>query len=144
MAGFKREIAIDASARDIVAFSLDPKNAAIVAGGDTEMVQLDPGPLRVGTRFRETRIMHGKPHTTDLELIAFDPEAGFTMRSVQEGIQVTYSYEIRAADRGSCVTLRCEVEGRGVKRLLAPVVAAFMAKMDGDQLHRLRAAMQGG
>lgn len=141
MAGYRREIFIDASARDIVAFSIDPKNASRVAAGVTEMVQLDAGPMRPGMRFRETRVVGGKQHTTDMALVAFDPETGFVMRSETSGIEVTYTYEVRTLDRGSRVALRCEVRGRGLKRLVAPLVAAAMSRMDGDQLDRLRAAM---
>jgi hypothetical protein len=144
MAGYQREIFIEASARDIVAFTVDPKNASRVASGVTEMVQLDAGPVRPGTRFRETRVVHGKPHTTDMALVAFDPESGFVMRAETSGIEVTYTYEVSALDGGSRVALRCEVRGRGLKRLVAPLVAMEMAKMDGDQLERLRAAMLGG
>lgn len=39
------------------------------------------------------------------------------------------------------MTRSCEVTGRGVKRLMAPLVAAVMKREDGDHLERLRDAM---
>src|SRR5690242_17115921 len=101
MPGYQREIVIQAKPSDVVAFVLDPKTAPAVIEGVTEMVKLDDGPVGVGTRFRETRVMQGKPHTAEMEVVAFHPEAGYTIRSQVSGIEVTYRYDVRPHDGGS-------------------------------------------
>lgn len=42
---------------------------------------LTDGPIGVGTRFRETRIMFGKPSTEEMEITAFDPPHSFVLES---------------------------------------------------------------
>src|SRR5438046_1974470 len=47
--------------------------------GTQRVEKLTPGPVGVGTRFKETRVMFGKEATEEMTFTAFDPGRGYTL-----------------------------------------------------------------
>ncbi|MET0842341.1 MAG: SRPBCC family protein, partial [Mycetocola sp.] len=73
MAGFTRSEWISRSPHEVFTFITDPDNASRVVQSVTSMVRITEGPIRVGTRYRETRLMQGKEHHAELEVVAYEP-----------------------------------------------------------------------
>lgn len=59
----------------------------------TRMEVLTDGPIRTGTRFRETRVMFKKEHTEEMEIIEFTPHHSYTVRCDSCGAR--YETQIR-------------------------------------------------
>jgi hypothetical protein len=91
----------------------------------TKVEMLTPGPVGVGTRFREWR---GR-HAVDMEIAAWSPPRGYSLRGYAMGTEFTS--EIRCVPDGSGTRLEMEIQVRpqtlGAK-FLTPLLA-LMSKM---------------
>jgi hypothetical protein len=77
---------------------------------------LTPGPVRVGTRFRETREMFGRLATEEMEFTAIELPRSFTLEAHSHGMH--YISRRRCDPDGSGTRLALEFSGRA-ERLLA-------------------------
>ena len=142
MPGFEMSEFIHRSPQEVFDFISASENAPKVVPSVTSMVKLTEGPVRVGTRYRETRLMKGEEHQTELEIVEYEPVQKYAMKNETDGIETVYRYTFRPEEGGTRVNLVCEVKGSGAKKLIAPVVVSVLKKEDGDHLQRLKQAME--
>lgn len=142
MAGFELNEWIARTPKEVFDFISDSKNAPKVVRSVTGMVKLTEGPIRVGTRYRESRMMNGKEHHAELEVVAYEPTQTYAMKNVTSGIETIYHYNFRPEGDGTRVILTCEVKAGGLKRLMLPMVVSILKKEDGDHLKMLRQALE--
>ena len=64
---------------EVFARFTDLSTAAERIKGIEELEVLTEGPIRVGTRFRETRIMFRRPATEEMEITAFEKDEMYTI-----------------------------------------------------------------
>ena len=143
MPGFEMSEFILRSPQEVFDFISASENAPTVVPSVTSMVKLTEGPVRVGTRFRETRLMKGEEHQTELEIVEYEPVQKYAMKNETDGIETIYQYTFRPEEDGTRVDLVCEVKGSGAKKLIVPVVVSVLKKEDGDHLQRLKQALEG-
>jgi hypothetical protein len=73
---------------------------------------LNPGPVAVGTKFRETRTMFGRTATEEMTVAVLDPPRRFDVTAESRGTRYRAIHEITAAPGGS--RLRLVFEGTAV------------------------------
>ncbi|MBW7904147.1 MAG: SRPBCC family protein [Phycisphaerae bacterium] len=98
---------INAPPEAVFAVASDFPNAAQRIRGISKMEMLTPGPVGVGTRFRETRVMFGREATETMEVVAFQPGRSYTLRASNCGCEYRTVVSVRpaaAGDGGSEVT----------------------------------------
>src|SRR5687767_3590322 len=117
-------------------------NAPKIVSSVTSMVKLTEGPVRVGTRYRETRLMHGKEQQAELEIVEFEPTGKYAMQNVTEGIEIVYRYNFQPERDGTRIDLVCELKAKGIKKLMLPLVASILKKEDGDHLQKVKKVME--
>src|SRR3954470_7624137 len=66
---------------------------------------LTPGPVGVGTRFKETRVMFGKEATETMEFAAFDPPDGYTLVANSCGCRYEITHECRPEAGGTAAAV---------------------------------------
>ncbi|MCC7117612.1 MAG: SRPBCC family protein [Anaerolineales bacterium] len=142
MAGFKMNESITRSPKEVFDFIAVSDNAPKVVSSVTGMVKLTEGPVGVGTRYRETRLINGKEHHAELEVVAFQPNQSYAMKNVTDGIETIYRYNFQPESSGTRVELVCEVRAGGFKKLMLPLVVSILKKEDGDHLQRLKRAIE--
>ena len=142
MAGFKMSEWISRPPQEVFDFITTSDNAPKVVQSVKSMVKLTEGPVGVGTRYRETRMMNGKEQHAELEVVAYEPNQKYAMRNVTEGIETVYQYTFHPEANGTRVDLVCEVKAGGVKKLMLPLVVSVLKKEDGDHLQRLKTALE--
>lgn len=142
MSGFEMNEWIARTPKEVFDFITASENAPKVTSSIVSMVKLTEGPVRVGTRYRETRLMNGKEHSTELEVAAYEPDQRYAMKNLTEGIETIYHYSFKPEKEGTRIELVCEVKATGLKKLMVPVVASILKKEDGDHLQRLKQAME--
>lgn len=142
MSGFKMNEWIARPPKEVFDFITDSNNAPRVVSSVHSMVKLTEGPVRVGTRYRETRSVNGKEHHAELEVVAFEPNQTYAMKNVTEGIETVYRYRFQTESNGTRVNLDCEVRADGLKKLMLPMVVSILKKEDGDHLQRLKKAIE--
>ena len=144
MAGFMLSEWVNQAPEAVMAFAVDPANASKVMKDVVKMEQVSPGPLQVGTIYQETRMMNGRPTTTDLKVIAYDEATGkYSVTTEQSGLTATYHYTFRPEKNGTRINLVCETQGKGLKKLMSPLFAQILKKEDGQHLQNLKAAIEG-
>lgn len=142
MAGFKMTEWISHPPQKVFDFITTPDNAPKVVQSVKSMVKLTEGPVRVGTRYRETRLMRGKEEQAELEVVAHEPAQNYAVKNVTEGIETVYQYIFHPEANGTRVDLVCEVKAGGLKKLLIPLVVSELKKEDGDHLQRLKRVLE--
>jgi hypothetical protein len=73
---------------------------------------LTPGPLAIGTRFRETRTMFGRTATEEMTVAALDPPRRFDLTAENHGTRYLARHDIEPTPSGS--RLRLVFEGEAV------------------------------
>ena len=142
MAGFEMSEWISRSPKEVFDFITSSDNAPKVVPSVKSMVKLTEGHVRVGTRYRETRLMNGKEQHAELEVVAYEPDQKYAMKNVTEGIETVYRYTFHPEADGTRVDLVCEVKAGGLKKLVLPMVASILKKEDGDHLQRVKQVLE--
>ena len=96
----------------------DLEHAAEHVSGIKKLELLTDGPVGLGTRFRETRMMFKKEATEEMEITAFDPGRSYTVECESCGCH--YSTEIRCEPQGAGTEVTMDMHYRPL---------TFMAKM---------------
>ena len=96
----------------------------------TKMNVLTEGPVRKGTRFRETRLMFGREATEEMEITAFNRPHGYTVECTSCGCH--YMTEFRFTPAGSSTE---------VEMTFKAVPLTFMARIMGTLMRPLAKKM---
>jgi carbon monoxide dehydrogenase subunit G len=142
MNGFELHEHIARSPKDVFAVLSNPTLATEFLDNIKESRQLTDGPIAVGTKFRETRVVNGKEATADLLVSAYEPNTHIGISTEAEGIKVVYQYHLFPVDDGTRLTWACELEAGGLRKMMLPMVAAIMKKEDGNHLQHLKSYLE--
>lgn len=142
MAGFERSEHIARPHPQVWNFFVDHANAPKWNPDIVSLEQITDGPVGVGTKFRETRRIGKKKHTVTLEITDFEEGRKYAGTVDAAGIRGTYTYRFEPRGDETEVNLVAEIEGRGLAKLMVPLVKRSMIKQDGAQLERLRNAVE--
>lgn len=142
MSGFQLSERIDRPVDDVFAFATNPDNAGLWLGDVTRIELLTPGPLRAGTKFRETRRIGKHEHSAVIEITAHEPPHTHAASASMMGVTANYRYTFAPEGDGTRVEMTAEVQARGLAKLLVPKALSEMKKLDGDQLVRLKRAIE--
>ncbi len=101
---------IDASVeRTFTAFS-NVNQFADVASAIESVELLTDGPIGVGTRFRETRVMFGKQATEEMEFTAYQPHQTYTIEAHSHGSHYISTFDFKPSGDGTEVALTFEAK----------------------------------
>ncbi len=142
MNGFEFNEHIAKPPKQVFELISDLTNASKFLDNIKGSTKLTDGPIGVGTRFRETRVVGGKESSADLLVTAYEPNSHFGIRSEVEGIKVEYHYHLSPEAGGTQLRWVCELEASGLRKMMLPMVAGIMKKEDGDHLQKLKAHLE--
>ena len=129
------------SPEEVFAFMTDPDR--LPAWQDAEAVeQLTPGPVGVGTRFRETHKAMGRRRVELTEVVAFEPGRLFHIR-VLDGPPVDGRWTFEPTAAGTRLTFTPVAHLSGRKASLNGVVERGTALVFRRYHERLRRALEG-
>jgi len=94
---------IDAPVETVFDLCSDLRNAAERIRGIVRLEVLTDGPIRVGTRFRETRIMMRKECTEEMEIVEFTPPRSYTVACESCGCAYRTQFRFVPDGRGTRV-----------------------------------------
>lgn len=104
----------------------DFPNAAQFVDGIKEVEMLTDGPVAVGTKVKETRIMMGREASEVMEVTVMDRPSRFVVEAFSHGTEYVTSYEIEPEDDGSKVTLSFKATPQTI---MSKILAALFSKM---------------
>ncbi len=142
MNGFQFTEHITRSPQDVFEVLSNPARATEFLDSITESRKITDGPIAVGTRFFETRVLNGKEASAELVVSAYEPPTHVGISAEAEGIKVEYHYRLSPEGGGTRVNWTCELEASGLRKMMLPMVAAIMKKEDGDHLQKLKAYLE--
>ena len=137
---------IDAPAARVFAISSDFENAASRVSGIQSVEVLTDGPVGIGTRFKETRVIFKREATEEMEVVEFEPPHRY--RLLAESCGTRYETDIIVTPDGDD---RCRLEFRmrpePLTRLakvlsfvMRPMIKSMLRLMDKDLEDVKRAA----
>lgn len=96
--------------------------------GVTKLEVLSDGPVGVGTRWRETRVMFGREAVEEMWIDSFDPPHSYTVSADNNGAHYRTEFTFRPDADGVIVTWTFGAEGR---TLFAKIMGLLFAWMTG-------------
>jgi carbon monoxide dehydrogenase subunit G len=91
---------------------------------------LTDGPIGVGTRFRETRLMFGKPCTEQMEITQFDAPHSYTVEAESCGARMISRFDVKAEGDGSRVVMNMESRPlTWMAKLMTPITSVVFSRM---------------
>lgn len=142
MAGFKLETHIARTPDEVFAFTANLENLPQWLPNIKQIEKLTDGPIRPGTVFRETRQFGKRMAQADIEVLIHEPPLRHSARGRFPGGEAVYHYTFTPEEGGTRVEMVAEVTGKWLGVLLVPLMVSTMQKQDGDQLERLKAALE--
>jgi carbon monoxide dehydrogenase subunit G len=122
---------VAAPVAEVFALFTDLKNAAGRVKAIKRIELLTNGPVGVGTRFRETRVMFKRDATEEMEITEFEPNRRYTVGANSCGARFTSIFQFRPDGDGTVVTL--EINSKPVS-LLAKLLSPLAGLMKGMML----------
>ncbi|HWD42231.1 MAG TPA: SRPBCC family protein [Actinomycetota bacterium] len=89
---------------------------------------IDDGRVEVGSKLRQHRKRGRREFDLVFEVTGHDPPRRHVVEGSVFGVDTTMSFTLEPSGPGTRVTMTASVEGRGLRRLLAPVVTSEMRK----------------
>jgi hypothetical protein len=140
--------AIDAPVPRVFDLATDFAGSDRTISAITRVEMLTEGPVRIGTRFRETRAMFGREHSEVLEVTDLQTGHSVTLRSDFGGVAFASTFTFEPCEGGTLVTL--EVVGKPLTllaRLTAPLAELMKSRIAAlleQDLEDLRVAAESG
>ena len=108
---------------------------------------LTDGPVGVGTRFRETRLLFEREATEELEITAFDPPRSYTIGCENHGCRFRSEFRLTPSGSGTEIEMIFEATPlTATAKLLAAAMQPMIGKVAeicGKDLDDLKAAIEG-
>jgi uncharacterized protein YndB with AHSA1/START domain len=128
---------VNAPPARVFAVATDLRRAPDFMRAITKLEVLTEGPVRAGTRFRETRKMFGKEATEEMEILSLDAPKSYTVGCDNHGCR--YRTEIRVEPRGQgselSMTFRAEpltFMAKAMGFMMKPLAKKMMAECGKD------------
>jgi ribosome-associated toxin RatA of RatAB toxin-antitoxin module len=128
---------IEASPERVYALMTDLPNAPAVVPAIRAVEILTEGPVRVGTRFKETRVVFGREHAETFEVTELAAARAFGMACTSCGARYDSRFTFRPDGRGTIVEMTMTVEplttyARIVGFLMRPMMKKMVAECAKD------------
>lgn len=119
----------------VFALATDLAGAADRVDGIESIELLTEGPFGVGTRWRETRQMFGKPATEEMEVAALEPGRSYTTEAASHGCRYVSGFTCKSDGEGTQASLF--FEGHPTT-LSARVLMIVMAPLNWLMMRQVR------
>ncbi|MGV2621096.1 UNVERIFIED_CONTAM: SRPBCC family protein [Halobacillus marinus] len=140
MTFMKQSVIIQKPLEEVFAAAIDFSNSPEVMDAVVDVELLSEGPVREGYRFKETRLIRGRKIPAVIEVSDFVRNESYSVRSVQNGLDLRYHYVFTEREAGSTeVTFRGEMKTEGIRNtMMKPLIQRIIKKEDEDHLPRLK------
>lgn len=148
MARINLSIDVNASPETVFAVFSDVENAPDRIEWYENVEMLTDGPVRVGTKWRETRRINNKQSVEQWEMTAFDRPNYFSAYCDSQGYDVEWTMRVQPAEVGSRLTLEMTTKPRTIiGKLFTPVewlMSGMCKKMIRKDLESTKAYIEQG
>jgi len=142
MISFTNVVHINRTADEVYGYLSDLEHTPEWNWAITETRKITPGPLAIGTRYRQTRSVP-QPSTEALEITGLEPNQLIEIQGTLARFSAQLSYHLRETRGGTELTNTVHLEPQHSLRLIAPVLAGRIKRAVGDNLNELRSRLEG-
>jgi uncharacterized protein YndB with AHSA1/START domain len=128
---------IDAPAEKVFAILTDVEKLPERIPDIIRVEKLTPGPVAIGTRFKETRKMFGKEATEEMTFTTFEPNQAYTLGAYSCGTRYTVPHRLTTLPDGK-TELQLTFETRA-ESLFAKVMSPMLFFMKGMMVKKIQA-----
>ena len=144
MQTFQNTVTIHRPADEVFAFLADFENIPIWNYAIEETSKTSAGPVRVGTRYCQTRYIPARS-TEEFVVTVFEPASRLAIHGQIGPFQATISYELEAAADTTTLVNTVELDPTQAKmRLLAPLAAPRIKAAVAQNLGKLSQVLENG
>lgn len=121
---------VNASVDRVFELCTDIPGAEQRLSGITRIEMLTDGPIGVGTRWKETRVMFGRDCTEELWISDFEPGRSYTVTSHSCGAEYKSTFTFEPEDEGTRVKFELDCRPLGfVAKVMMAVMKPFTGKL---------------
>lgn len=143
MQTFDNTLTIQRPAEEVFAFLADFENIAKWNYAIDETHKTSPGPVAVGTRYRQTRSVPSRS-VESFEVTVFEPARRLAMHGQIGPFRATISYELEARAGGTRLVNNVELDAsQAMLRLAAPLATPRIKAAVAQNLGKLRLILEG-
>jgi uncharacterized protein YndB with AHSA1/START domain len=129
---------IDAPVERVFRTFADVERGPEHVSGIKRLEMLTPGPVRVGTRWLETREVMGRLDTVEMEVTAFERNRMYTITHHKGGVRIDTTFWFEPSGDRTKVTVEFDLDAGGFPPgLLAPLGWAIAGKVQSILTHDL-------
>ena len=144
MATFQNTVTIRRAIEDVFAFLADFENVPIWNYAIVETKKTSPGPVAVGTTYRQIRSISDRSEE-GFKVTASEPTSRLEVHGDIGPFIATIRYLLTPAGDGTCLTNVVDLKpSSGVVRLLAPLAASRVKASVADNLNMLKRVLETG
>jgi uncharacterized protein YndB with AHSA1/START domain len=138
-----REVTIERPAEDVFAFLADFENVPTWNYAIEETTKTSPGPVGVGTTYRQTRSIPRRSEE-GFEVTVFEPMSRLAIQGQIGPFRARVSYELAPVVGGTRLTNEVNLEPTsGVLRLVAPLAVPRVKAAVAQNLGKLKKVLEG-
>jgi uncharacterized protein YndB with AHSA1/START domain len=137
------DITIQRPIEEVFAFLTDPKNHSRWDTTSISMEQLEPGPWREGTRFREIRKLGRRNVEVASQVAALEPNRRFNIMSLS-GPEWRGQWLFDEVEKGTRLRFEGRLTFTGAMRLMEPLIARGFKRQIDENFARLKEILERG
>jgi carbon monoxide dehydrogenase subunit G len=121
---------IDASPERVFAHATAVESWPDVVPAIDKVELLTPGPIQVGTRFRETRTMMGRPATEEMEFLVLDAPHQYVLGAESHGCRYRTTFALTPEGESTRLTMTFQSEPlTKTAKVMSFLMKPFMKKL---------------
>ena len=143
MASFENTVTIRRPVQDVFTFLADFENVPTWNHAIVETTKVSPGPVRVGTTYRQTR---SAPSRTEeaFEVTVFEPTSRLQVQGGLGPFTARVSYLLEPTGSGTRLTNAVDLESSGLLTLVAPLATSRIKHAVAANLDTLKQLLEAG
>ncbi|MGH8872865.1 MAG: SRPBCC family protein [Acidimicrobiia bacterium] len=143
MISFTNTVHIERHVEEVFAYLADLEHTPEWNWAITETKKITPGPISVGTRYRQMRSVP-QAATEDLEVTVLQPNRRIDVEGTLAQLPAHLTYQLEETDTGTRLTNTVVLEPQGALRVAGPLVGGRIKRAVADNLGQLKALLEGG
>lgn len=141
MISFTNTITIERPIGDVFSYLSDLEHTPEWNWAISETRKITPGPVTVGTRYRQTRAIP-RPASEILEITELDPNGRVEVRGTLAEMPAHLVYELEEDKSGTVLTNAVSLDVEGSARMLAPILSRRISQAVASNLNDLKTQLE--
>jgi len=133
---------IDKPVKDVFAFVTNPNNMSKWNSAVVSMQQITPGPVGMGTKFKNVGEMLGRRIEGEMQVVAFEPDTKYGFQMNAGPMQVNVILTFKTVGTGTKLNLNAQGNPAGVFKLAEGVMQGRVKSMMEENLARLKSVLE--